>query len=642
MANIYLTSGNDVFVYASGLPWENIYGREGNDQITINGNANIVGEAGDDVFINTWAGNGTPGGGIAFWNSPQAITVDLQAGYALDGFGGRDTLRGRFEVSSSGRDGDKVFGSSLPDRLWMNGWGWGNRNGAQSALVDGRDGRDEVAFSDVNTPWTRSVSNPGSAQLSFSVSSDGRKVTVSQTQGAGSYTLTCLNVETLRFEIKASDGGQNQRIYKLVADLIDFSKVGSETLLLDGQRGWSGGNVSYSFMTAAPGYGGGDGGAGFTAPTAEYQSAVRSILSQLGGQIGVTFTEVADTVSAYGQLRFGANQQSATKGYSFIPGTVPDDRAGDVWLDLETLSVLQPGQEGWQVLLHEIGHAMGLSHPIAEGTATEATVLLNKWNHNGYTVMSPNQAGSGLWQSWFAPLDMQALGQLYGSKAASANSGNDTYRLANSQGFSLSSLRDSAGSDTLDASGLTLGAYIDLTPGSYTSAGYTLRGTASVDNLFIDPGTTIERAVGTPFDDVLIGNAADNLFWPGKGNDWIDGKAGINTVLYDSPRSAHAVQRLSDGSGAWVVADAAGAGGSDTLLNVSRVYFGDSRLAPGRGWPRGRGRAHHRHRVRPQGPQRSRIGRHRAAAARCSSSRLERLRQRLGFAAVCSARRRQR
>jgi hypothetical protein len=44
-----------------------------------------------------------------------------------------------------------------------------------------------------------------------------------------------------------------------------------------------------------------------------------------------------DTATTFGQIRFGANQQAATKGYSYIPGQTPDNRAGDVWLDIETL-----------------------------------------------------------------------------------------------------------------------------------------------------------------------------------------------------------------------------------------------------------------------------------------------------------------
>jgi len=50
-------------------------------------------------------------------------------------------------------------------------------------------------------------------------------------------------------------------------------------------------------------------------------------------------------------------------------------------------------------------------------------------------------------------------------------------------------------------------------------------------------------------------------------------------VICDAPRAGQIVSRLTDGSGAWVIADAAGADGADTLLGISRVYFSDRRVA---------------------------------------------------------------
>jgi serralysin len=562
MADVELTAGDDVYTHPTGLPYTTIYGRAGNDRITITGGANVLGGPGNDVITNLVPA-GQMNGGLGYWDNPAAITVDLEAGYALDGWGGRDTFTNFLHAHTSGRDGDVLYGSRYGDDIFVNGFNWTNRSPGRATL-DLRGGDDRVTIPNL-TPQ----------QASIVASSDGRVVTVS----ANNYTATLFNIETLRL-VEVPNNDWSRRIDRdfRVIDLIDFSRVGADTLLAPGQGSW-GGAISYSFMAAAPAYGGGEGGSGFVAPSADYQAAVRAILAQLATQLDVSFTEVADSAAGYGQLRFGANQQTATKGYAFIPGTVSDDRAGDVWLDVETLTLLQPGQEGWQVLLHELGHALGLSHPIPQGTDTPATVLLDAWNHNGYTVMSPNTVTSGLWQSWFGPLDLQALQRLYGSRTQTANPGNDVHRLTDALGNSLSSLRDSGGFDTLDASGLSVGAYLDLTPGRYSSAGLTARGSASVDNLLVEAGSIIEAVVGTPFDDVLLGNSAANLFWPGRGNDWIEGRGGIDTVILDTPRAGQTVQRLDDGSGAWLVSDAAGADGSNTLLGIARVYFSDRRVA---------------------------------------------------------------
>lgn len=564
MPDINLTASNDVYVHPEGGSHTAIYGREGDDRITFTGNANVNGGPGNDVIINLAVQTDWTNGGAAYWDSPSAITLDLEAGYALDGWGGRDSLTNIRHALTSGRDGDVVYGSRYNDDIFLNGFNWNNRGFGQATL-DLRGGNDIVQ-----------IGIDARMKLTLTASADGRVVTVS----GNNYLAKISNTETIRLNLLPPDGNWANRTEQnfRTVDLIDFSKVGAETLLAPNQRGWSGGQVTFSFMTAAPSYGGADGGSGFVAPDAAYQGAVRTLFAKLGAQIGLSFIEVPDSASAYGQIRFGANQQAATKGYAFTLGSVNDDRSGDVWLDAETLALLQPGQEGWQVLLHEIGHALGLSHPIAEGTATEATVLLNQWNHNGYTVMSPNQVSSGLWQSWFAPLDMQALRQLYGNNSAGLAPGNDTYKLSNSQGFSLSSMSDSGGSDTMDGSELAFGAYLNLAPGGFSSVGYTLRGIASVDNVYITPDTVIERAVGTAFDDVMLGNAADNVFWPGNGNDRVDGEGGFNTAIYGAARVTQRVYRLDDGSG-WVVEDANASTGSDTLVNIQRVYFGDGRVA---------------------------------------------------------------
>ena len=561
MADINLTEGDDTFEHEKGKPWANIRSLGGKDKITIHGNATVAAGAGDDTIINDafdWVS-----GGAAYWDSPASIFADLEAGYVLDGYGTRDTLINIRSIHTSGKNGDVIFGSAKSDDVWLNGFKLTNTNSG-SVKVDMRGGIDTVNFYDVSLQ-----------DLKVSVTADGRTVTVTSAKG---FQGVLSNVEVLRF-VKPTPTGDINTSYP-IKDLIDFSKVGPATLVDKPTDGWSNGTakaLTFSFMSAAPAYGGGEGGTGFTAANDAYKLAVNMILGRLWLETGLSFTEVADTATSFGQMRFGANQQTTTKGYSYIPGQTPDARAGDVWLDLETLQLLSPGQEGWEVLLHEIGHALGLSHPKAESSSTTATVLLDEWNDNGYTVMSSYQSPSKLWQSWFGALDIQALQSLYGTGRPLAT-GNDSYMYGNSQGQSLSTLRDAGGTDFLDLSKNSLGAYVDLKPGSFSSIGITAQGYGAYNNVFIDSSTTIENVIGTAYDDVIYGNDADNLIYEWGGNDVIDGRGGVNTVVYVGKRSDYNIN-TSEIAKHWLVEGKNGATGSDDLTNVKLLQFTDAKVS---------------------------------------------------------------
>ena len=100
---------------------------EGNDTATLGSNQTFVSGPGDDIVIGT---NGASG--YALWFAKSIPYVDLQLGYALDGFGGRDQLSGIGTVHLSGLGGT-VFGSSNNETVWAFG---GQKNIDMSAGVD--------------------------------------------------------------------------------------------------------------------------------------------------------------------------------------------------------------------------------------------------------------------------------------------------------------------------------------------------------------------------------------------------------------------------------------------------------------------------------------------------------------------------
>ena len=68
------------------------------------------------------------------------------------------------------------------------------------------------------------------------------------------------------------------------------------------------------------------------------------------------------------------------------------------------------------------------------------------------------------------------------------------------------------------------------------------------------------------------GTAANDQFTAGTGNNAIDGRGGIDTVVYAGPRANYQVSKEVWG---YSVTDSAGPGGRDTLIDVERVQFSD-------------------------------------------------------------------
>lgn len=557
MADIKLTDGNDTYVHPAGAEWAHIFGLGGEDKLHSNRNAQLLGGPGNDTISSEsddhWGGN------AAYWDSPNAIFVDLAEGYALDGWGTRDTLIGIANVNSSGRSGDKIYGDQRNNNLSINGF-WQ----AGSAFFDGREGYDTASL------WDKRQED-----FAMWVSADGRAFTLER----NGYKVEVHNVESIEF-----NGPDRPNFRQAISDLIDFATVGEQTLIASNQHGWKTANfgpgktLSYSFMLTEPTYAAAQGLSGFTSANAAYQKAVRDVLARLSGEMGVRFVEADESTGKLGQLRFGSTQQSATKGVAFVPGTVADDRAGDVFMDVESLTQLAPGQEGYQTLLHEIGHALGLSHPLSSPDGSARATLLPKWQDPAYTVMVNGPSLSGLWQSWFGLLDLQAFKKMYGAPPASNLIENNTIALHDGHGQLVFTLTDGGGSDTLDLSALSFGASIDLKPGTSSSVGQNTQGIASQDNMLIAPGTEIESVLGTAFDDVLKGNDKNNFFAPGRGNDIIDGRGGFNQAYWSEARNEMEVL-MSEWSGDWMVSDFAGFNGSDSLRNIDRIHFSDRSVA---------------------------------------------------------------
>lgn len=341
--------------------------------------------------------------------------------------------------------------------------------------------------------------------------------------------------------------------------------------------------VTYSFMTAKPTYGGTDEGTdrGFSPFTAQQVTAVYGIFARLEAELGISFREVTDSATRYGEIRFGNNTQRDSVGYAYLPYSTRSSLDGDVWLDRSdpnTLTHLDPGSYAYATLVHEIGHALGLNHPGNYNAGTSADPL-TPGNYLGvaedntnYTIMSYRDAAGGQQRDWFGMYDLLTLKTLYGADGSYSN-GDNIYRYGDSAGAVLSIIDDSGGADTIDLSTASVGAIVDLRAGAFSSVGLNGR-SAAVNNLSIELSTVIENLIGTPANDQVTGNDAANVFTLGAGVNTADGGAGIDQARYTQARASYQVGASADGA-----LTVSGSGSQDTLRHIERLVFADRMLA---------------------------------------------------------------
>lgn len=210
---------------------------------------------------------------------------------------------------------------------------------------------------------------------------------------------------------------------------------------------------------------------GTSAFNAAQQAAVVLALDKLSAVTGIRFQATSDGTAADIHFSNANLLGNTTSGYASTSWNYRYDGSNtitsygaDAWVYLDNLEFASqngnpaPGGDGFEVLLHELGHAMGLKHPFEGGIRLPAAD-----DDTANTLMSYSSAGGPY--SDFSPYDLAALHFLYGDDGLGGALGQGSAGRYLTGTARADSLSGGSGADMLQGLGgndtLTGGAGID-------------------------------------------------------------------------------------------------------------------------------------------------------------------------------------
>ena len=302
----------------------------------------------------------------------------------------------------------------------------------------------------------------------------------------------------------------------------------------------------------------------------------------------LTFKEVPDNADGHGFMRIGIVSNPDIYGaLAYYPYPGSQGNAGNIWLQqnygqYNNAANLKNGSYAKSAITHEIGHAVGLSHPQDNYRTFDVRILGRDDNNTTHTIMAYAEAwhdkvGSGSDNDTHGPTslminDILALQYLYGANNEWAR-GDDLYHFggrASADDVLHETIWDTGGVDEFSWQGQSSSARINLNQGSLSFFG----AITALDSPLLTQGdfgegtgivgiafkTIIENATGGDGDDHLISNDVANR---------LDGGKGIDAASYEVSDEAVTVDLSSSD------AQQGGYAAGDTLINIENLIGSD-------------------------------------------------------------------
>lgn len=577
MPTIYGKNGGDTLL--GGNLDDNIYGGNGNDSITGgNGNDYLSGSDGNDTL------DGGMGNDNIYGGSGNDSYIGGDGNDYLSDTGGNNFF-------NAGNGNDTVYGDSGSDTI-IGG------NGNDSIIgwsgddsISGGDGNDYLSGGDGNDTLNGGL---GKDTLYGGLGNDTYYIADSNYDiyDSGGEDIAYVSASFFRpppsIEKFIYTDGAIAFPYWINALLVSWLDATDLEQMLGPSK-----TFNFSFPETLPKYDTSkDHATGYVKFTTTQKDNTKLALTYVSSILDLKFIESSNPDSA-NTITFASNKQTDTGGYATYPSS--DSTGSDIFFnDAWYNNTLSGGTYGASVLMHELGHALGLKHPFptadAKGGFGEGPFLFGQEDSAGFTKLSYSTKEED-YNIQYSPLDIAALQYLYGPSKTS-RTGNDTYKMSFAE---PNFIWDGSGVDTIDATTLPASATVYLTPGNWGYVGDSkMPFIISRGQITVNFGTVIENVLGSTYNDNLYGNnignyiagndGSDNLYGlegndtinGGSGNDLIDGGVGIDIVEYSSKKSSY---NISFDKSIITIKNLASNNDIDSLKSIERLKFIDTSIA---------------------------------------------------------------